>query len=185
MQAQDRPPGVAYGECWCGCGGKTNLARQTNPDRGWVKGEPFKYLGGHKGRWGKTGVAWHERYEVDENGCWLWTGRVWGNSGYGSFKRNGRIVSAHRAFYELHVGPIPPGMEIDHLCRVPLCVNPRHMEPVTHAENDRRGAATRLTWQQVEEIRHSTDPQYVLARRYGIAHNHVSQILSGKSWVAK
>jgi len=45
----------------------------------------------------------------------------------------------HRLTYEALVGPIPPGLVIDHLCRVPECVNPDHLEPVTHAENLARG----------------------------------------------
>ena len=46
---------------------------------------------------------------------------------------------SHRLAYELEIGPIPAGLEIDHLCRVRNCVNPAHLEPVTHAENIRRG----------------------------------------------
>jgi hypothetical protein len=67
--------------------------------------------------------------------CWIWTGGT--NKGYG--KTHGRY--AHRRAYELLVGPIPPGLELDHLCAVPLCVNPDHLEPVTRTENiDRRTA---------------------------------------------
>ena len=49
------------------------------------------------------------------------------------------MVLAHRVYYERHVGPVPEGLELDHLCRNPGCVNPEHLEPVTHAENIRRG----------------------------------------------
>lgn len=73
----------------------------------------------------------------DESGCWLWTGAVT-SSGYGSVGVNGRSESAHRHLYALLVAPIPAGLEIDHLCRVRLCVNPDHLEPVTRAENLRR-----------------------------------------------
>lgn len=45
---------------------------------------------------------------------------------------------AHRVAYELWVGPIPEGMELDHRCKVRACINPAHLEPVTHAENMRR-----------------------------------------------
>lgn len=71
-------------------------------------------------------------------GCWLWTGTI-SASGYGRLKRQGRDIFAHRFAYELLVGPIPEGLVIDHLCRTRSCVNPDHLEPVTHAENLRRG----------------------------------------------
>jgi hypothetical protein len=58
--------------------------------------------------------------------------------GYGRFKVAGRTLVASRYAYEEFVGPIPDGMEIDHLCFTPGCVNPDHLEPVTRAENARR-----------------------------------------------
>ena len=73
------------------------------------------------------------------HGCWIWQATTTPN-GYGQFRVDGRMVYAHRFAYELLVGPIPEGLELDHLCRVRNCVNPAHMEPVTHAENMRRGA---------------------------------------------
>ncbi len=57
------------------------------------------------------------------------------------FSVDGRKVYVHRFSYELHIGPIPEGLVIDHLCRTPACVNPDHLEPVTNAENVRRGEA--------------------------------------------
>jgi hypothetical protein len=84
--------------------------------------------------------------KVNQTGeCWLWTGGING-TGYGVFmrtpiERNGkfRAVPAHRFAYELLVGPIPPGLHVDHLCRVTSCVNPDHLEPVTVRENTLRG----------------------------------------------
>ena len=72
------------------------------------------------------------------HGCWIWQASTTHN-GYGQFWVGGRMVKAHRFAYEMFVGPIPEGLELDHLCRVRNCVNPAHMEPVTHAENVRRG----------------------------------------------
>lgn len=71
-------------------------------------------------------------------GCWLWTGAIV-RRGYGVVRRGGRTLKAHRYIYQLLRGPIPSGLEIDHLCRVTSCVNPDHLEPVTKAENLRRG----------------------------------------------
>lgn len=70
------------------------------------------------------------------DGCWLWTGAV-SSTGYGKFTRH----YAHRFSYELAKGPIPDGLTIDHLCRVPRCVNPDHLEAVTIGENMKRGTA--------------------------------------------
>lgn len=73
--------------------------------------------------------------------CWLWMSGTAGE-GYGVFHlEHGRQVYAHRFAYELLVGPIPEGLEIDHLCRVRLCVRPDHLEAVTPQENQRRANA--------------------------------------------
>lgn len=69
--------------------------------------------------------------------CWPWTGSR-DPKGYGKAKIKKRSVSAHRMAYELSVGPIPDGYEIDHLCRNTSCCNPAHLEAVTPAENMRR-----------------------------------------------
>jgi hypothetical protein len=72
-------------------------------------------------------------------GCWLWKGAVH-YGGYGTYTaRHGDKRYAHRMVYELLVGPIPDGLDLDHLCRVRSCVNPDHLEPVTRRENLLRG----------------------------------------------
>lgn len=81
------------------------------------------------------------RVVVSETGCWLWTGALLPN-GYGYMWRgtdSKRNDYPHRISYELHVGPIPEGLHIDHLCRNRACCNPQHLEPVTCLENVRRG----------------------------------------------
>lgn len=86
--------------------------------------------------------------KVDRSGeCWLWKGAV-GTSGYGRIGSGVRnlVAQVHRVSYEVHIGPIPDGMHLDHLCRNRLCVRPDHLEPVTQAENNRRAwAANRRT----------------------------------------
>lgn len=73
--------------------------------------------------------------------CWDWKGGKM-PLGYGNFLGpRGKVMGAHRAAYELYVGPIPAGMSLDHLCRRPSCVNPSHLEVVTHRENVLRGEA--------------------------------------------
>lgn len=85
-------------------------------------------------------VRFWSKVAVDDSGCWIWTaGKV---QGYGKLKVSGRHWRAHRYSWEMLVGPIPDGLELDHLCRVIACVNPAHLEPVTHRENLRRGRRT-------------------------------------------
>lgn len=81
------------------------------------------------------------RVEKRPHGCWLWTGVIQAG-GYGRFRTQNRGHMAHRWLYEQLVGPIPEGMQLDHLCRVRNCVRPDHLEPVTPRENTLRSNAT-------------------------------------------
>lgn len=86
---------------------------------------------------------WLEKVDKTKT-CWLWTGHIT-KDGYGAIQRGpshplGRGSSlAHRIGYELLVGPIPIGLELDHICRIRHCVNPDHLEPVTRRINVLRG----------------------------------------------
>jgi hypothetical protein len=91
---------------------------------------------------GKSTASVEDRFwaKVDAFGvCWEWTGTKT-YDGYGTFRPqyDGVVNMAHRFAWETLVGPIPDGLELDHLCRNTLCVNPDHLEPVTQAENNRR-----------------------------------------------
>lgn len=75
------------------------------------------------------------------DGCWEWDHISPGTGGYGVVRYNGRQMVAHRAVYEILVGPIPEGLTLDHLCRNRACVRPDHLEPVSMRENVLRGKA--------------------------------------------
>lgn len=77
------------------------------------------------------------RCVTTESGCLEWTGCL-NSRGYGVIGADGTRQLAHRVSYELQVGPIPDGLQIDHVCRNKRCVNPEHLEPVTAQENTRR-----------------------------------------------
>jgi len=91
--------------------------------------------------------TWHrptaeERFWASVNkteSCWLWTGAPTESGGYGVINivraAGKQPYGAHRFSYELLVGPIEPGMQIDHICHTPLCVNPEHLRPVDHKRN--------------------------------------------------
>lgn len=108
------------------------------------------WCGTHYSRWRRTGTTDDNIYpdplqrfwaKVDvrgEDDCWLWTAAL-ATGGYGLYGVDQRMKLCHRFAYELLVGPIPDGLQIDHLCRNRRCVNPSHLEPVTCRENVLRG----------------------------------------------
>lgn len=138
---------IPYGYCHCGCGERTRIATATSRRDGQIKGEPLRYLPFH---WQRQTVSprvrfWEKVRKGNPDDCWEWQAARNG-SGYGQFaietkrpKTGWRKNSlAHRAAYELEVGPIPDGFHIDHLCRNRLCVNPAHLEAVPQRVNSRR-----------------------------------------------
>lgn len=117
--------------CECGCGEPAPVARIWQ--HGYATGQAKRFIHGHNGR-----ARLPEPYTVDdETGCWNWNGVT--PRGYGYIMRDGVRHQAHRYMYERAVGPVPEGLQLDHLCRNRSCVNPAHLEPVTCRENLMRG----------------------------------------------
>ena len=85
---------------------------------------------------------WKKVEPEPNTGCWLWTGNL-KPAGYGNWDRNSY---AHRAAYCALMGPIPDGLELDHVCRTPACCNPLHLEAVPHSLNVRRGTSIVAQW---------------------------------------
>jgi hypothetical protein len=133
------PPNPS-GMCWCGCGEETERSRSTSKDRTRVIGEYVRYRRGHCRR--LSGAE----YVVEDRGyktpCWIWQ-RGLTRDGYGQTYVLSKAVRAHRLFYERFKGPVPRHLVVDHLCCVRSCVNPDHLEAVTHRENVIRAVAVR------------------------------------------
>ena len=129
------------------------------------------------------------KYEEDPvTFCWIWTACT--ANGYGRFRVDGeKLVAAHRWAYEWFREPLPPfkagGLQLDHLCHNRACVNPWHLELVTGAKNTQRGVNTKLTKDQVLEIRARSafgDTQKELGLRFGVSNQQISKIVNRKTW---
>jgi hypothetical protein len=166
--------------CECGCGEPAPLATRNCPKRGYVKGQPHRFIAGHQ--WRKHGPLYEERSCGYAKPCWVWM-RSLTSTGYGQWNvGRHRTLLAHRILWEDQNGPIPEGLELDHLCRNPRCVNPEHLEAVTHVENLRRAVTTKLTPDLVREIRASSADALSLAQRYGVSRRTIYSVRAGTYW---
>ena len=112
---------AAVKHCACGCG------TAISDTKTWVHGHNVRRPEAER-FWGKVTVTGF---------CWEWNGAL--SYGYGSFRAGGRTGMAHRWAFTFLVGEIPDGADLDHLCRNTRCVNPDHLDPVSHRENMTRG----------------------------------------------
>lgn len=127
--------------CRCGCGGELPpfVDRASRATR---------YLPGHFDR------SLLQRFEIDEEtDCWIWQGKPT-KDGHGQICIARQTRTAHRWFYELLVGPVPEGCTLHHTCDNKLCVNPSHLEVMTHSEHRRLHAFAKWELQRADSSLH-------------------------------
>ena len=133
--------------------------------------------------------------EKTDCSCWVWIGCLC--KGYGVFYTHGKKHYAHRWLWEFKNGPIPDGIELDHLCQNKSCVKPSHLEAVTHAENMKRAAKqgkwngernsqAKRTESEVLTIKmlyqYFMLPGTMIAKAMKIPIRSVYSIISGEAW---
>lgn len=158
--------------CQCGCGNRASFSR----------GRQRRFLSGHSDR------VLPPAYVVEDRGyktpCWVWQ-RGLTDGGYGKLQDGERTRQAHVVYYERKFGPVPEDLQLDHLCRVRPCVNSDHVEPVTPAENSRRGARTKLSKEAVLLIKQALTWGWsckTLGKAFGVHETTVRDIKQGRSW---
>ena len=128
-------------------------------------------------------------------GCHLWTAAISG-SGYGKFKSEKGLESAHRYIYRMTKGEIPNGHDVCHKCDVRICVNPDHLFVGTRSENildavnkgrfiqknGSENANSRLKESDVLLIRESTESNRSVAKRFGVSHTTIRAIKNREMW---
>lgn len=132
--------------------------------------------------------------------CWLWVGSLYTHKGrptYGQTSYGGRRMAAHRASFLMAGGTIPAGRDVMHSCDVKRCVNPAHLRAGTRTENLLDGFASpanrgvcagenngraRLSWDDVHAIRSGRERTGVLAARYGVGPQQITNIKAGRKW---
>lgn len=144
----------------------------------------MRFIRGHNSKgMDRSGPRKETRYVAEDRGystpCWIWQLRINKRTGYGKVRVKGKDWLAHRWHYTEARGEIPPGLQLDHLCRSRDCVNPDHLEPVTAVTNSRRGRSPKLTYAQAEEVwkrRQTGETIRALAAEFNVSPSLVSLI---------
>ncbi len=146
----------------------------------------MRFIRGHVGYLKRRETITPELWREDDRGftspCWIWTQVPKTKAGYCRVQLRGVSVLAHRAMYEQEVGPIPKGLTIDHLCKQTSCVNPEHLEAVTHAVNNQRGLQTKITHEIVRAVRAASGTNAEIGARFGLTGSHVWYIRTRRLW---
>lgn len=174
------------GLCQCGCGQPAPIATRTTKARGRIKGQPVKFIRGHNSvGMNRSKPLKATRYVEEDRGyktpCWIWqlsqtSANSRSSGGYGKTRADGKDVLAHRWYYEQAKGPIPEGMQVDHLCSVRLCVNPDHLEAVSPLINTRRSRTMKISYEDAVEIyrrRQAGEPSDKIATAYPVSSETV------------
>lgn len=172
---------IPFGTCHCGCGGKTRIAKLTSTARYRRAGMPYRYLHGHdRCRSGNEFAVENRDYKSP---CWIWKRHI-NSSGYGMMRDSaGTLRASYAVYYENKFGKVPEGLQLDHKCRQRACVNPDHLDPVTHAINVARGASCTISSEKIRRVKvllENGTRQIEVAAAVGISQSAVSDIKLGK-----
>lgn len=193
-----------YGMCQCGCGSVAEIAYRNHRKTGWAKGEPTRFASGHRRYERRSRREAFYQFVVPSgcDECWPWQGVIKEN-GYGYInawndeEQRFKVAYAHRISYEIHHGPIPPGMHVCHSCDNRACCNPSHLWVGSRLDNMQDAAAkkriavgercgtAKLTDDQVAEIRRLSSlgtKQAEIASMFGTSQPNVSRIVNEKGW---
>lgn len=185
--------------CECGCGLPAPIAKDTNRNKGHIKGQPVRYRKGHWLRVNRieASLPFSDRYAArvqigDLDECWPWIGyRTNDGDGYGQVMLNGVRMQVSVATYLHFNGPIPAGEVVRHTCDYPPCCNPTHLITGTYEDNSRdmvergRSKAAKLSDDQVREIRAAIADGHTtraVADQFGIHNSCVSRVANRKSY---
>ena len=160
--------GIPAEECECGCRRRAKAGRRFAAGHSPAKSQNVKE------------EAFWRNMVIRPDGCWVWQAYL-NDWGYGTVAdvrpAAQKTMRAHGLAYELIFGKIPKELEFDHTCKNRACINPWHLEPVTHFENMRRSSNAKITNEQVAEIKAAPRSDVGrLPEKYGISKHLVATI---------